>query len=69
MTDQPRREVPADIEVGASWRAASGKVVKKRPARVRTFGDVETEELDEGDGMEPHGRVWRFRAWLRESRS
>jgi hypothetical protein len=68
VTGQPRKDVPADIEVGAAWRAGSGKVVKKSPAKVRSVGDVETEELDERDATRPHGRVWRFRAWLRESR-
>ena len=68
MTGQQRKDVPADIEVGFAWRAGSGKVVKRGPASVRTEGDVETEELDERDAVRPHGRVWRFRAWLRESR-
>jgi hypothetical protein len=68
VTGQHREDVPADIEVGAAWRAKSGKVVKKRPTRVRTAGDVETEELDERDPARPRGRLWRFRVWLRESR-
>ena len=69
MTEQYRDDVPADIEIGAAWRARSGKVVKRSPASVRTEGDVEeTEELDERDPTRPHGRLWRFRIWLRESR-
>ena len=68
MTGQHREDVPADIEVGAAWRAKSGRVVKKRPATVRTAGDVETEELDERDATRPRGRLWWFRTWLRESR-
>lgn len=68
MTEQHRDDVPADIEVGAAWRAGSGKVVKKTSASVRTQGDIETEELDERDATRPHGRLWRFRTWLRESR-
>jgi len=68
VTGQHREDVPADIEVGAAWRAKSGKVVKKRPATVRTAGDVETEKLDERDATRPRGRLWRFRTWLRESR-
>ena len=69
MTGQQREDVPADIEVGVAWRAGSGKIVKKRPAKIRTEGDdVETEELDEHDPSRPHGRLWRFRTWLREAR-
>ena len=68
MTEQQRKDVAADIEVGMAWRAGSGKIVKKRSAKVRTGGDVEIEELDERDGSRPHGRLWRFRTWLREAR-
>jgi hypothetical protein len=68
VTEQHRDDVPADIEIGAVWRAASGKVVKRSPASVRTVGGVETEELDERDPTRPHGRLWHFRTWLRESR-
>ena len=69
MTGQRREDVPADIEVGVAWRAGSGKIVKKRPAKIRTEDDnVETEELDERDASRPHGRLWRFRTWLRNAR-
>jgi hypothetical protein len=68
MTEQTRKDVPADLEVGASWRAGSGRITKRRPAAMRTSGDLETEELDERDATRPHGRLWRLRTWLRQGR-
>jgi hypothetical protein len=72
------RSTPPDIEVAGSWRA--DRALWRAPARSRSeaFGDVETEELKEREGLSdpptrgrPYRDVvrrWRFSAWLRESR-
>jgi hypothetical protein len=73
-----RGSARADIEIAGSWRA--DRALWRTPAHSRSeaLGDVESEELEEREGLSDpptRGRTyrdvarrWRFSTWLRESR-
>ena len=71
-----RFEPPADLEVAGSWRAASARWRRVAGSRTEAAGDVETEELREGEGLPESprpgrtyrniARRWRLSVWLRD---
>jgi hypothetical protein len=77
MTDD-RCSTRADIEIAGSWRASRALWRTLADSEPEALGDVETEELEEREGVpDPpdRGRTyrdvvrrWRFSAWLRDSR-
>ena len=72
------RWVPrADIEVAGSWRADSARWRTPAHGHSESLGDVETEELNEREGLPDSprrgrsyrsiARRWRLSSWLRQS--
>jgi hypothetical protein len=71
-----RDDRPADVEVGARWRAGSAPWRVRARTHTEAVGDVESEELRDTEGLpdspqpgRPYrsaARRWHFATWLRE---
>jgi hypothetical protein len=73
---EERHLSPADFEVSGSWRAGSARWSTRADRQTEILGDVNTEELQEKQGLPDRprrnrtyrqvARRWRFSTWLRD---